>query len=86
MPLLWNGKIKHLFGNNFELAKNILMSNLRKYEKDPEKLNMIDDNILDLDSAGIVERIPNLSQLLEELPSVSFLGHMPIFRLTKETA
>ena len=85
MPLLWNGKVKHHLARNFELAKNILFSNQRKYAKEPLRYGMIDENFRELEELGVIERIPNLDQFLNEAPSASFLAHQPIFRLSKET-
>ena len=85
MPLLWNDKVKHLLSQNFNLAKNILFSNIKKYSKDKSKLNLMNDNILELEQAGIIERVPNIEQFIAENPSCSFLASMPIFKLSKET-
>ena len=85
MPLLWNAKVKHHLANNLSLAKNILRSCYKKYSKFPEKLKMIDDNFKELEGLNVIKRIPNLENFLKETPSASFLGHMSVFRPSKET-
>ena len=67
------------------LASAILKSNLSKLGKDPEKLHLYDSVIKDQLSAGIVQRIPNLEEFMEENPDASFLAHMGVFRPDKET-
>ena len=86
MPLLWNNKVSHLLGNKQCLAKIILKSNLRKYSKNEQYLNMIDDVFKEQESLGIIERIENLPQLLEENPNFSFLPHMPVFRMERDSS
>ena len=85
MPLLWNGKVKHLLARNYNLAKSVLSSNFKKLSKNNTHLQLMNANILDLESNGIIERVPNLSQFLDDNPTCSFLAHMPVIRLNKET-
>ena len=85
MPLPWKGKVAHNLPNNFALARNILYSNLNRYKNEPRKLSMMSDVIKSQSDLGIIERIPNFEQFKRENPVHSFLGHMPVFRLDKET-
>ena len=85
MLLFWNDKVKYLLAKNYGHVKNILHSNLKKLSKNKFNLNLLNDNILELQSIGIIERIPNLNQYLEENPTCIFLLHMPIFKPHKET-
>lgn len=85
MPLLWNGKVKHLLANNFKLARSILNSNLKKLLKNTINLELMDSNIKELEASGIIEKIYNLPQFIEENPTCSFLPHMPIIKLNKES-
>ena len=85
MPLLWNAKVKHLLGHNFDLARNILYSNLKKLKKNTENLYLADDGVRELRDLGIIEPILNLEQYLRENPEYSFLPHMSIFKPHKET-
>ena len=85
MPLMWKNKIKHLLGNNYELARQILKTNLKKLSKDPKHLMMTDDVFKEQEKEGIIEKITNLDQFIAENPQCSFLPHMSVFRLHKET-
>ena len=85
MPLLWNDKVKHLLAHNFKLAKSVLLSNIKKYSKDETKLCLMSENISELESSGIIERIHDIEGFISENPTCSFLPHMPIFKLSKET-
>ena len=57
IPILWNDKVKHLLSQNFDLSWKVLKSNLKKYSKDPNKLQLMNDNIRELESAGIIEKL-----------------------------
>ena len=85
VPLLWNGRFSHLLGKNFNLAKCILKSNLKKYSKDKGKLKMIDDNFKELKNLGVIERVENFDQYAERFPNFSFLAHMPVFRMNHDS-
>ena len=43
VPLMWNGRNCHLLGNNFELCKKILYSNLKKLKKSKIELQLLED-------------------------------------------
>ena len=85
LPILWNGKVKHLLAKNYNLATKILESNFKKFGQSPEKLGMIDDNIRELVATGIVEKVDNVEQLMAENPTCSFLPHNSIFKLNNDT-
>ena len=85
MPILWNDKVKHLLAQNFQLAKNVLHSNIKKFSKNESKLNLINANILELQSAGIIEKLDNVHDFIASNPTCSFLAFMPIFKLDKQT-
>lgn len=40
MPLLWNSKVSHLLGVNFNLSCKILKSNFKKFTKIPEGIKL----------------------------------------------
>ena len=50
------------------------------------KFSMIDNNIKDLENSGIIEKVDNLEQFMQENPTVSFLPHQCIFKMDKETS
>lgn len=85
MPLLWNGRVAHLLGKNRNLSKAILKSNFNKYNKQRDCLLMIDKAFKEQEQLGIIEQVSNLEQFLEENPQYSFLPHMPIFKMNRET-
>ena len=61
------------------------MNNLKKLRKCPEKLKMVDSVFQDQLEQGIIERIPDLKDFLNNNPDHSFLGHMPIFKYQNDT-
>ncbi|XP_068234742.1 uncharacterized protein [Palaemon carinicauda] len=85
MPLLWNSKVSHLLGRNYNLVKAVLKSNLKKLRKNELHLHLMDDAIKEQEQLGIIQRIPNLDQYMEEHPEHSFLPHMGVFKLNRET-
>ena len=85
MPLLWNPKVSHLLGKNFNLSKQILLSNLRRYKTKPHHLELMDDVVSEQEQMGIIEKIPDLDAFLVEHPECSFLAHMAVFKLQRET-
>ena len=85
MPLIWNSRVAHLLGSNQNLARQILFSTFKKYSNKEGYLEMIDESFKEQEKAGIIERIPNLAEFLSENPSHSFLAHMPVFRLNRES-
>ena len=85
MPLLWNSRVAHYLGKNQNLAKAILKSNFRKYSKQKDSLLMIDSVFREQEALGIIERIDNPEQYLQENPQYSFLPHMPVFRPDRDT-
>ena len=85
MPLIWNEKVDHLLGKNKQLAYQNLKSNFKKLSKKQEYLKMVDDNFKEQVDLGIIERIDNLDQFLEENPNHSFLAHMGVFKPERET-
>ena len=86
LPLLWNHKVSHLLGKNENLSKLIVKSNFRKYYKDGKSILMIDEVFKEQERLGIIKKMENLPKFLEEHPNYSFIPHMPIFRMDKETS
>ena len=84
-PLLWNSDVAHLLGKNFNLSKSILLSNLRKLKDKPEFLHLMDDVFKEQVELGIIERISDLDEFMTINPSHSFLPHMGVFKLKRET-
>jgi len=78
MPLPWNPECKHLLGNNFNLAKQILKSNIRKL-KSSDKLTQYDAVFREQQSLGIIERIDDVQAYLDANPNASFLPHTGVF-------
>ena len=84
VPLLWNGKVAPFLSKNQRLSKIILKSNFKKLQKNGN-LELVDQTFRDQLDAGIIERIENLDQFLEEHPEHSFLPHMSIVKLDRDT-
>ena len=85
MPLLWNTKVSHLLSDNYNLARNVLLSNKRKLSKDAQSLSLINNSLAELLDIGAIEKIDNLPKYIEEFPQHSFLAHMPIIKLGRES-
>ena len=85
MPLLWREEVAHLLPSNCNLSKQVLGSNLKRLQKDPDKLEMYDNVIKEQLKLGIVEKIADIQQFLAENPNSSFLPHMGVFKLNNET-
>ena len=85
MPLMWDGRNAHSLGKNFNLARQILLSTLKKYKNSVEKLKQMDDKFRDQVEKGVIERIDNLNEFKESHPAHSFLAHMPVFKPDRDT-
>ncbi|XP_068243395.1 uncharacterized protein [Palaemon carinicauda] len=85
VPLLWNGKVSHLLSKNENLSKLILRSNLKRLKRHPERLQLVDQTIKEQLKAGIIEPIYDLEVFKSENPQHSFLPHMPIFKLDRDS-
>ena len=85
IPLLWNSKTQHLLGKNYNLSKAVLNSNLPKLSKNESFLKLMDETFREQIKAGIIEKIPDLSTFMEENPYFSFLPHMGVFKMKRET-
>lgn len=85
MPLFWNSGVCHLLPSNQNLALAILNANLKKLSRNKNLLKLMNESIKEQQESGVVEKIDNLEQYLKEHPEHSFLPHMGIFRLNRET-
>ncbi|XP_066964169.1 uncharacterized protein [Macrobrachium rosenbergii] len=86
MPLLWNPRVSHLLGHNFNISEKILSSLQRKLQGNLDyKLKQINMVFKEQADAGIIERIENLDQFKTEHPESSFMPFMGIFKPDRET-
>ena len=85
MPLTWKQNASHL-GRNSRLAMRVLKANENKLMKNEEKLKMIDEVIRYQKDNGIIELIENKEQFEKEVPNHSYLAHMAVFRMQKESS
>ena len=85
IPLPWNNKVKDNLSKNFHLSKQILKSNFVKLNKNSDKMIMYDKVFKDQESENIIERIDDVATYLSENRDASFLPHMPIFKMNRET-
>jgi hypothetical protein len=83
MPCLWNKKLEHLLPNNFHLANCILKSVLKKYKKEPLKLEAYDKVIIEQKEKGIIQSV-NIDSLKNN-DKISFLAHNAVFRENVES-
>ena len=74
-----------MLGKNQALSKAILKLNFKKYGKKGDALKLIDDAFKEHEQLGIIEKVPNLEQFLEDNPQYSFLPHMTVFKMDRET-
>lgn len=85
LPLLWNSNSKHLLGQNRNLAMAILKSNYKKLIKNTDHFKLMDDYFKQQEDDGIIEKIPDVDEHLQNNPHSSFLPHMGVFKLNRET-
>ncbi|XP_068246865.1 uncharacterized protein [Palaemon carinicauda] len=86
MPLLWNPRVSHLLGHNFNISEKILSSLQRKLQGNLDyKLKQINMIFKEQADAGIIDRIENLDQFKKEHPESSFMPFMGIFKPDRET-
>ena len=85
MPITWNAKNCHLLAQNYNLAVKVLESNLKVLQKDDIKLKMYNQVIKDQEELGVIERIDDIQQFLDEHPEASFLAHSAVFRMSHDS-
>ena len=86
VPLLWNGKVASYLSKNEHLAKAVLKTHLNKFRTDPNRLQLMDSTIKEQLNSGIIEKVLDLEAYKVEYPCYSFLAHMPVFKLERETS
>ena len=62
----------------------MLNTNKKKLMNDG-KLEMVDAAIREWEELGVIEEVTDYDRFAQNCPSHSFLAHMPVFRLDKET-
>ena len=85
MPLAWKAKVSSSLATNFNLAKNVLKANEKKLLRNESQLLMIDQVFKEQEELGIIERV-NDASFLELNPQHSYLAHMGVFKLERETS
>jgi len=85
MPLPWKTECKHLLGKNYNLSRKILQSNFRKLNKERKKLELYDAVFQEQEALGIIERIDNIEEFMIDNPDYSFLPHMAIYKMSRDT-
>ena len=86
LPLLWNSKVYDSLSSNYNLSKLILDSNMTKLSKRENCLEMYDKVVRDQLDEGIIEKIEDLSSYLREHPNCSFMPHMGVFKLERQSS
>ncbi|XP_068226482.1 uncharacterized protein [Palaemon carinicauda] len=86
MTLLWNPRVSHLLGHNFNISEKILSGLQRKFQGNlDDKLKQINVVFKEQADAGIIERMENLDNFKKEHPESSFMPFMGIFKPDRET-
>lgn len=85
MPLTWKAKVSSSLASNLGLAKKVLKANEKKLFKDETRLHMMDEVFKEQEKLGIIERVDDKSFLTQN-PQYSFLAHMGVFKLDRETS
>ena len=84
MPLLWRSEVAHALASNYYLSQ-VLKSNLKRLQN-TDCLILYDAVIKEKVQLGIVDQVLNLTQFMTENPTASFLSHMGVFKLDRETS
>lgn len=84
MPLPWNPRCKQRLGTNYNLSVKILMTNKKKLTKS-NTLHLYDGVFREQEKLNIIERIEDIDKYKNENPNCSFLPHMGIIKLQRET-
>jgi len=82
MPLMWDRSLFSMLPHNYHLSTQILKSNIKKLARNKDRLIMVDNVFKEQLDLGIISKIDNVQQFMSDNPACSFLGHMPIFKLT----
>lgn len=85
MPCIWNEQVLHLVSKNYNLSYKILMANINKLKRNPNKLKQYDEVIKQQIANGIVQKIDDLSELLKN-SEIAFLPHSGVFKEDAETS
>lgn len=85
VPLAWRANVSSALATNAGLAERILRSNERKLLKNKLHLSLMDEVFREQERLGIIERITDKS-FFEQHPNHSFLAHMGVFKLDRETS
>ena len=84
MPILWNGKMSHMLGKNFNLSMSILKSMINKSGSD-QKMKLTDEVFKTQLSSGIIDEICDIDGYLKDYPTATFMPHMSIVKLDRLT-
>ena len=85
VPLALNPRNSHLLSMNYNLCKAVLKSTIRKLGREPEKLQMYDQVFKEQLELGIIEKVDNIENFIENNPDCSFLAHMGVFRMNNDS-
>ena len=85
MPIMWNARNCHLLAHNYNLARNILMSNLKKLTKNSDHLRMYHEVFVEQEKLGIIEKIHDIKSDVSTHPESSFLGHMGVVKMSNQS-
>ena len=69
MSLEWYVKNSHMLSNNYNLVSQVMNSSPKKVSTKTEKVKLYNDVFLEQGQLGIIERVDNLDQFMEENPN-----------------
>ena len=78
LPAIWNNSVIHRLPNNYALAHSVLKTTIRKYQKEPSKLEQYDNCIKLQLEQGIIEEV-NAQDVCSK-PEISYLAHNAVFK------
>lgn len=78
MPCVWDQNLVDSITKKFSLSKSILFANLRKLQKNKERLHLYDSVIQTQLSDGVIVKVADSDPLLK-CTDATFLGHSGVF-------
>ena len=84
-PALWDSNVEHLLARNFDLARKILKSTVKKLQKIGDALRQYDAVINEQLKDGIICRVDDINEFLRTNPDAAFMPHSGVIREDSET-
>ena len=86
LPIVWNERTKHLIAENRRLAFSLLKSQIPKFKREPETLELLHETFMEQKNAGYIHKVYNLNNLSKRHKiKPTFLAHMPVLRMDHQS-